>query len=64
MYVNGRRVSGVLDLQHEDRIVLAPNHVYLYNAPPARRTASTRTIDFDFVQREIAAAQAGSAWRS
>lgn len=37
--------------------MLAPNHIYVFKAAPAQRSSSQRVIDYDFVQRELAAAQ-------
>jgi len=55
--VNGKRLLKSTQLQHNDRVVLAPNHLYKFVAPPSARTKDERVIDFDFVQMEIAAAQ-------
>jgi len=55
--VNGKRLLKTTTLQHHDRIVLAPNHLYKYVAHREQRKKDKRTIDFNFVQLEIAAAQ-------
>ena len=55
--VNGKRLLKITTLQHHDRIVLAPNHLYKYVANREDRKKDKRTIDFNFVQLEIAAAQ-------
>ena len=55
--VNGKRLLQPQRLLHNDRVVLAPNHIYKFVAAPAGRTEGGPAIDFDFVQMEIAAAQ-------
>jgi hypothetical protein len=56
--VNGKRLLKITTLQHNDRIVLAPNHLYKFIASPENRTKDDgMRIDFEFLQTEIAAAQ-------
>lgn len=55
--VNGKRLLKPTTLVHDDRIVLAPNHLYKFVACPEDRKPSETVIDFDFMQTEIAAAQ-------
>lgn len=55
--VNGKRLLKRTTLVHDDRIVLAPNHLYKFVACPEDRKTSETVIDFDFMQTEIAAAQ-------
>jgi len=56
--VNGKRLLKITTLQHHDRIVLAPNHLYKFVAAPEKRKKDVpENIDFDFLQTEIAAAQ-------
>eukprot|EP00038_Savillea_parva_P020125 m.30478 g.30478 ORF g.30478 m.30478 type:complete len:1046 (+) comp4713_c0_seq1:156-3293(+) len=55
--VNGKRLLKKTTLVHNDRIVMAPNHLYRFVACPEDRVPSDLVIDFDFMQTEIAAAQ-------
>lgn len=61
--VNGRQLSGSRVLQHFDRVVFSPTHVFLFRAASAQRgqggakATNIDTLDYDFVQMEIASAQ-------
>eukprot|EP00047_Mylnosiga_fluctuans_P022633 m.123624 g.123624 ORF g.123624 m.123624 type:complete len:1017 (-) comp9331_c1_seq4:1455-4505(-) len=57
VFINGRKAEGVVELQDEDRIMLAPNHIYVFTAAAKSRAVTRRQIDFDFIQRELASAQ-------
>ncbi len=45
------------ELKHLDRIVLAPNHLYVFVGVPKLRKPADEYPDYETVQREIAAAQ-------
>jgi hypothetical protein len=62
--VNGRAVSGVRLLEHLDRVVFSPGHAFLFHAAKALRGAgegaknlNVDSLDYDFIQMEIASAQ-------
>ena len=57
--VNGQPLSGERSLYHNDRLILGSNNMYLFLHPGKKEelsdsTPKDATIDFDFVQKEIA----------
>ena len=59
--VNGRPVSKACELAHLDRIVFGPSHIFLFHADGSQRhktqDSHIDSLDYDFVQMEIASAQ-------
>lgn len=59
--VNGRPLAAPHMLAHLDRVVFSPDHLFLFHAPGAHRhktqDSHIDSLDYDFVQMEIASAQ-------
>eukprot|EP00051_Salpingoeca_urceolata_P020721 m.314922 g.314922 ORF g.314922 m.314922 type:complete len:1108 (-) comp19670_c2_seq9:693-4016(-) len=59
--VNGKQVLAETELRHRDRVVLAPNHLYVFMAAASARSVSDGAplddITYEYVQMELASAQ-------
>lgn len=55
--VNGQRIVTETVLRHQDRIILAPNHYYIFVSEKTTREGAELQIDFENMQSEMAAYQ-------
>lgn len=55
--VNGTLAVGSRELHHLDRVILAPNHMYVFIGSAAERNPSDTLPDYGIMQVEIAAAE-------
>eukprot|EP00730_Choanoeca_flexa_P001208 TRINITY_DN10530_c0_g1_i1.p1 TRINITY_DN10530_c0_g1~~TRINITY_DN10530_c0_g1_i1.p1 ORF type:complete len:1028 (+),score=289.58 TRINITY_DN10530_c0_g1_i1:52-3135(+) len=59
LHVNGKPVTEPQDLRHHDRVVFGPSHMFIFLAAAEQRQAETElhTLDYEFVQLELASEQ-------
>jgi hypothetical protein len=56
IFVNGQILTALRKLEHNDRVVLSPTHIYIYHADLTAPKNGPQ-VDYDFVQRELANAK-------